>query len=894
MSTLASLTVKLIGDISDFNSKMESASGRMRQTGQSMMGVGAGLTAGVSLPIAAVGIAAINAASQFESSMNMMQAVSGATADEMAQVSAVAMQLGADITLPGTSASDAAQAMTELARAGLTVQDSMDAARGVLELSAAAEISNSEAATITANALNSFGLAGTDAARVANLLAGGANASSAEIGDMAAGLQMASAVAASMGVPIEDLTTNLAQMANAGIAGSDAGTSLKTMLMRLAAPTDQAAGLMEDLGISVFDAQGQMLPMRSIIEQFSGAMSGMTMEQRNAALATIFGTDAIRAANVVLLDGVESFDAMKAAVTEEGAAHDLAATKMSGFSGALEGLKSTIETVLLTVGTPFLQLLTGIIQQVGAVIGKLTELDPKIIMIGGGFAALLVAIGPVITILGGVVTALGLIISPIGLVVAAIVGLGVLVVQHFGGIEQTITAVTGTVRNIMQALASFFQQNGSQITGWVDEAWTRVRSIIDGVTSAVQTIVTAIFGQIAMFIEAHGEEIKAFVLNAWERIGVIINLALELIQATVVPALRAIAQFISDHGAEIQAVFSVVWNAIKVVVDTVLTLIEGIIRAALAIIKGDWEGALTILQNTAQHIWDNIRMVIETVLEAISTFISEKWAQIKQAIETAMLSIKQGLIDKWEEIRSGIQTKLAAAKASVQARFEEMRAGIQDKMASVKQTVLTRWEETRAGIQEKLANIKQTMALRWGEMLTKVQEKWNEIKATILNIVGGLVTGLYERGRAMVQRFAQGIIDALHAAIDAARRLVEELRGLLPGSDAEYGPLSDLMASGRALPITFAKGIKQTSGVAAAAAQAMATDVAGNMDWTHAVGTNGPGVPVAQQGTVNLYIDTLQVRDKDDARQLAIEIANLLGLQAQANKRLNIAWSATA
>ena len=230
--------------------------GALNSFGDSARRVGMDLLP-ISAGAALVAGGAIKMAADYERSMDVLQASTGATAVEMQALDKMAVDLGGDMTLPATSAKDAADAMLELSKAGLSVTDTMAAARGVLQLSAAAQISNSEAALITANALNMFKLSGDKATAVADLLAAGANKSSANIGQMADALQMSGNVAASAGLSIGDLTTAIALMANQGVAGSDAGTSIKTMLLSLQAPTGKAADLMQALGISIYDAQGQ-------------------------------------------------------------------------------------------------------------------------------------------------------------------------------------------------------------------------------------------------------------------------------------------------------------------------------------------------------------------------------------------------------------------------------------------------------------------------------------------------------------------------------------------------------------------------------------------------------------------------------------------------------------
>jgi TP901 family phage tail tape measure protein len=308
----------------------------------------------------------VKKAGDYESSMNMFAAVTGATADQMAAAKQEAKDLGADLTLPATSAASAGEAMTELAKAGLSVQDSLAAAKGTLQLAAAGNISEAEAAQTAAAALNEFHLAGSEAVRVADLLAASVSASGSSVTQTGQAVQQAGASFAAAHVPIEDFVTLINEMSKSGIKGSDAGTSLKTMLMRLQAPTKEAADQMRELGIHVYDAQGKMLPMRDIIGQFSTSLAGLTQKQRDQAVVTIFGSDAQRAANIVLAGGVDAYDKMRIAVTRQNAAADLAAAKMKGLNGSIEGFQSQVETLMLEALEPLLPVLTAGVDRASA------------------------------------------------------------------------------------------------------------------------------------------------------------------------------------------------------------------------------------------------------------------------------------------------------------------------------------------------------------------------------------------------------------------------------------------------------------------------------------------------------------------------------------------------
>lgn len=404
-----------------FATKFQAASmAGMAATFKKMRTVGRQMTMALTLPLLGVGAAALKTGATFEKSMNVLQASTKATADEMAAMSKLAMDLGDDIRLPGTSASDAAAAMLELSKAGLTVRDTMAASRGVLELAAAGQIDNATAANLTASALLAFNLQGTEATRVADLLAAGANESLASVEDMGYSMQMAGSIFAAAGIPIEDMVTSIAQLANAGISGSDAGTSLKSMLLKLQAPSEKAAGTLSELGLSLYNADGSMKDFRQIIGEMSEAMVGLTQQQKDEALATIFGSDAIRSANILIADGTAGFDAMKEKVTQAGAAQDMAAAQTKGLSGAWDAIGSALDTAAIKLTKRFLPFFTDLARNIAELIGKFTDLPAPILIGVAAFVGLAAIAGPLVYIVGALGSVFGFLLSPVGLALTGI------------------------------------------------------------------------------------------------------------------------------------------------------------------------------------------------------------------------------------------------------------------------------------------------------------------------------------------------------------------------------------------------------------------------------------------------------------------------------------------
>lgn len=291
---------------------------------------------------------AVQSAAALETELNVFKVTAGATATEMDRVSASAKALGRDITLPGVTASTAATAMTELAKAGLSVRDSLDGARGVLQLATAAQIDVKASTELVAGALNAFALNGDDAVKVADLLTGAAKESQGEITDMATALGQAAAVSRQFGVSIEDTVTLLTELAQAGIAGGRAGTSLRVAFLRLVNPPAAAAKALKELNVQIRDADGNLRP--EVFTDIQAALQGYTKAQQDATLATIFGSDAIRTAAIIGTKGSQAFLQTRDAITEAGLAQEAAAARTAGLAGDVENLSNQAAGLGLTIG----------------------------------------------------------------------------------------------------------------------------------------------------------------------------------------------------------------------------------------------------------------------------------------------------------------------------------------------------------------------------------------------------------------------------------------------------------------------------------------------------------------------------------------------------------------
>lgn len=330
-------------------------------TSLSFLGIrGATLAASASFLAGAAAIAvfakALDSATRFTDQLNVFRATTSATASQLGEVANAARALGADLSLPGVTAGDAAEAMTELAKAGLNVQQSIAGARGVLQLATAAAIDNAQAVELVANALNAFGLQGKDATLVADTFANAANAAQGSIVDIGIAFQQSAAAGRQVGLSFQDTSEFLTVLARAGLKGSDAGTSLRTALIRLINPGKEAAAALKGLGVQVRDAQGNLRP--DIFIQLTAALKGVSPAQRDATIALIGGQDAFRAISILGRQSIGDFIRLRRELRQQGTAGELAAARMQGLRGSLEGLGNTLSTIGVRIGqgaTPALQ-----------------------------------------------------------------------------------------------------------------------------------------------------------------------------------------------------------------------------------------------------------------------------------------------------------------------------------------------------------------------------------------------------------------------------------------------------------------------------------------------------------------------------------------------------------
>ena len=307
------------------------------------MKVAATAITGTATALAGVATAAIKVGSDFEAQMSRVQAISGATGDELESLKNQAIQLGADTAF---SAKEAAEGMENLAAAGFTTSEIMDAMPGMLNLAAAAGEDLATSSDIAASTLRGFGLEASDAAHVADVLAENANRTNSSVAETGEAMKYVAPLARAAGISMEETAAAIGIMANAGIQGSQAGTTLRGALSRLSRPTDAMTAAMDELGVSFYDSNGKMKSLTEQVGMLRKATEGMTDEQKNNYLVTLYGQEALSGMLALMNEGENTLgDLTDAYETCDGAAEKAAKTMQDNLKGAIEQLGGSAETL---------------------------------------------------------------------------------------------------------------------------------------------------------------------------------------------------------------------------------------------------------------------------------------------------------------------------------------------------------------------------------------------------------------------------------------------------------------------------------------------------------------------------------------------------------------------
>ena len=435
----------------DATTGLKKASSSIEKIGQSATEVGKTFSKYITAPLTGLGALAIKEFAGFESSMAKVKAITQATSDEMAILTAKARDLGKNTQF---SATEVADAMTYMGMAGWNTTQIMDGLEGVLDLAVASETDLAKVSDIVTDALTGFGMEAKDTQAFVDLLASVSRNANTDVNMLGESFKYVAPIMGGLGVSAEDTAYALGLMANAGIKGSQAGTSLRQTMLSLVDPTKEAQKLMDMYGIAIVEAEDGSVDLRATLDNLKDGLSGLTEVQQEQVLSTIVGKEASSGLMAVLNAAESDVNKLTNATSEyNGVAKEMAKTMGDTTKGNVNKLKSAFSELLLTVGEELVPIFTKFVE-------KLTDLVSWFGSLDEGTQGFIVKLGLVAAAAGPVLSTVGSIASGVSGLIGAFGGAGA-AAQTLGGTLGTVGTAIGGGGGLLSSLGGLV----SSLTG---------------------------------------------------------------------------------------------------------------------------------------------------------------------------------------------------------------------------------------------------------------------------------------------------------------------------------------------------------------------------------------------------------------------------------------------
>ena len=719
---------------------------KINKVGESMKSVGRSMSMYVTAPVVAGFGLAAKTSIDFDDSMRKVKATSGATGKELNSLRDKALEMGAKTKF---SASESADALNFMALAGWDSKEMMTGISGVMDLAAASGEDLGQVSDIVTDSLTAFGMKAKDSGKFADVLAQTSSKANTDVKGLGDAFKYAAPVAGALGYSVEDTSVAIGLMSNAGIKGEKAGTALRTMFTNLSKPTKAMKDKMDELGISITDSNGEMLPMRDVMDQLRSSMGGLSKDQQAAAAATIFGKESMSGALAVVNASEKDYKKLTKSIDgSKGASKRMAKEMEGGIGGSMRKMKSAVESLAISIGDVVAPFIGKAADAIAGLATKLTNLPGWLQGTIVAFGALAAAIGPLTLVVGVFTASLGSIMTTLGPIMVGITKAGG-VMKYLSGVMATVTKASPllgmALKGIGSAATFMLGPWGLVIAGVVALGAALVvaykksetfRNIVNGMVtgvvngfkllwSGIMTVLTPIgqafmkFGQqikktIGDFWAKYGSQFMEAINNIkngfkafWEFIQPALGFIGGLFKSTFSDSIPIINFFKDLIMGSLVHAFNIVkntvmiaFNAIKGIIMGVLNVVMGFVKMFIGIFTGDWklfgEGLkqvaksfLSILKNLFQLAFAGILGIAKTIWGVIKNTIVGLAKGIWTGVKNAFTWLKNSVVSIFNSVKTFAINVWNWIKDKVVGFATSLWSGVKSRFNSLKNSITT-------------------------------------------------------------------------------------------------------------------------------------------------------------------------------------------------------------
>ncbi|MGG2934856.1 phage tail tape measure protein [Bacillus pacificus] len=727
----------------------EKANKSVKDLGEKMGNVGKSLSTHVTLPVAAAGTAATAVFTSFDDGMRKVQATMGnklgnttkEVEKNMKSLTDEAKRLGSTTAF---SASDAAAGMEKLALAGWDTNQIMAATEPMLNLASAAAMDLGSAADIVSDTMSAFGMDASEAEKATDIFAKTMSSTNTDVLMLGEAMKYSGAAAKASNMDLAQTNALLGTFANAGIKGSSAGTTLSSMLRDVKKNAKDGAVALGDTKVAVYDANGNMRDMTSILVDVEKATKGMTGAQRDAALSAIFGDEAIRGVNIALEQGTDSVKKLEGELrNSQGTSKDMKETMEGGLGGAFRSLKSALEGLAISFGETLAPIIKSVAEKLTEMASGFSKLSPSaksaIVVIG----LIVAAIGPLLIIIGSLLGALATIGTVLG-VSAAVVG---------GVILAIIAAVAAIVAIYVywDDIKKYFIETWESIKTASIEIWESIKDYFSELWEGIKNTASEIWDGISNYFSEIWNSISQTATEIWEGIITYLTELWTSVTETANEIWTGIATFLTESWNSVKETATEIWTGIT---EFIINLWNGVVEFLTPILQGIadffttiWEGISTVVQTVwgfisqyLQAIWTAILYFATPIFESIKNFISECWNTISSTTSLVWETIKNFLVSCWNGLVAFVMPIFEQIKSWIIAVWDTISSATMTVWDTIKNFLQQCWNGLVAFVTPIFNSIKDWIVNTWNAINSTTSAVWNAIKSYLASLWNSIVS----------------------------------------------------------------------------------------------------------------------------------------------------------